>query len=145
MRLETLHLENQKLRAEIAEMTGDDMRASSSAPPPPARQTSHDVSSTSTSSSQINHGHEQQQQQQQGRSTSPQPLTSSKVQSVKTEGVVSTASSRSAVAAKELHVAAHRAEVEEAVGALKELLYITLGIIRSHFNYYLITLLDINE
>lgn len=114
---ETAHLENQKLRAEIAEMTGDDMRAAS---------TPREVTSSSESTS----------------SASPPPPVPSEAttSSSKRDRRISTGaeggstSSRSAAAAaKALNVSGRRSEIEEDVAGLKELLTTTLGMSLPHF------------
>jgi DNA repair exonuclease SbcCD ATPase subunit len=107
---ETAHLENQKLRAEIAEMTGDDMRA---APPRDVGGGTSDVK---------------------GDVVSPSPPLPSpppgKVQPIARRGSTEAAntSSRSAAnAAKQLNLNARRAEIEDGIGSLQELLHVTLG------------------
>jgi chromosome segregation ATPase len=109
--LETAHLENQKLRAEIAEMTGDDMRAA------PASGAVTGIPKAEE------------------RANSPLPPPVPQGKDHKDQGLgrrgssdAANTSSRSAAnAAKKLNLTAHRAEVEESIGILKQLLHVTLG------------------
>mmetsp|Transcript_7327 Transcript_7327/g.12302 ORF Transcript_7327/g.12302 Transcript_7327/m.12302 type:complete len:883 (-) Transcript_7327:214-2862(-) len=115
---ETAHLENQKLRAEIAEMTGDDMRAA-----PPRDINAREV--TNNDSSDVKGGRV---------SVSPPlptPPAGKTAQPPGRRGSVEAAntSSRSAAnAAKQLKLAARRAEIEESIGSLQELLHVTLDL-----------------
>ena len=102
--VETLRLENQKLRAEIAEMTGDDMRAA--------------PSSTRNQSVSNDNG-----EQSDGTTNSPVPTGSARAaQKRGSAEYVNTGSRSAAAAAKELNLPARRAEMKEEISALTNLL-----------------------
>ena len=117
--VETAHLENQKLRAEIAEMTGDDMRAAA----PPARR---DVVSGGGGS-----GSKESEPAANSPPPAPSPAAAGSQKLRASTEAANTSSRSAAAAAKALNLTARRAEIEEGIRALKELVHITLGSVSS--------------
>ena len=117
--VETAHLENQKLRAEVAEMTGDDMRA---APPPQALGASNNTATATATPSSTSAGVKESD-----RSNSPPPAPAAAKNRRASTDAANTSSRSAAAAAKALNLPARRAEIEVSIEALKELVHLSLG------------------